>query len=70
MPRPHRFRDICTRIIEMLDKQIAEIQPIVAQPLGSKEQRLARIELALLEISREKAVKGLKRAIEGLKPTK
>jgi hypothetical protein len=41
----------------MHDKRIAELEPLAAQPLGSKEQRLARIELALEKVDREKAAK-------------
>jgi hypothetical protein len=66
-----RRRDLLSRRVALHDKRIAELEPIVAQLLGSKEQRLARIELALVKVHWEKAAKKLKIAIEGgLKPTK
>jgi hypothetical protein len=67
--RGTRFKDLWTKLLANIDARIAVVEPVAMELLGSKEQRLARIELAFLQASRESAIRGIKRS-EALKPTK
>ena len=53
-----------------LDKRIAEAEALVNTPLGSKEQRLARIRLNFLKQCRKQMFEMTQRKVIKLKPTK
>ena len=55
-----------SQFLEAIDKYLAEVEGPAHQPLGSIEQRLARIELAFREIERDEFLKNMRRT----KPTK
>jgi hypothetical protein len=48
------------RMLAAIDKRIAESEPIANRPLGDREQRTARIELAFLYQARQKVMGHLK----------
>jgi hypothetical protein len=57
-------------MIAKIDARIAEIEPVAMQHAGGPTQSRAAAELAWLRNSRERAVKSLDIAVNGLKPTK
>ena len=44
------------RMLAAIDNRIAESEPIANRPLGDREQRAARIELAFLHQARQKVM--------------
>jgi hypothetical protein len=68
--RGHQFQEICALVLAKIDAEIALLEPVAMQPLGSVEQRRATIELAHLKGYRTRFAERLMIAKAGLKPTK